>query len=136
MDRANALAALDDAERRQRTIARHARWPVVVLAVWAVLTLVVEIATAFLPGIWTLLAVALILPFVIWTAVHANRQRVTSRGFAVRYMIVVGVWAVLHMAYMFVLVSVGKGNVLLAVAGSVVVATPLVVGAVVEGRRS
>lgn len=106
------------------------------LTVWGVATFITEFATAFLSGPLTLIPVGVIMmPFVIWAAIYANLQRVSSRGFTRRYLIVVGSFAVLHLAYVLLLTMADLPNATFGLIGSLVVAAPLFLGAYVESRR-
>lgn len=136
MDRDEAIAALQETQRRSEAVGTGSRWPVTLLTVWGVITLISEFATAFLSGPWTLIPVGVVvMPFIIWAAVYANLQRVYSRGFARRHLIIVGAWGALHMAYLQLPTMAGLRNVAIALIGSLVVAAPLFVGAYVESRR-
>jgi hypothetical protein len=135
MDPDEATFALHDAEHRAEAVRTGSRWPVTLLTVWGVTTFVAEFATAFLAGPWTLIPVGFVLLLVGWAAVYANRQKVYARGFAGRYMIVVGAFAVLHLAYLELLIWADLRQVTFALIGSLAVAAPLFVGAYIESRR-
>jgi hypothetical protein len=137
VERDEAITALQEVARRSEDVRRGARWPVTLLTVWGATTLIAEFATAFLSGPWTLIPVGVVvLPFVIWAAVYANRQPVHSRGFTRRYLIVVGAWGALHLAYLQLLTTADlSGNAAVALIGSLMVAAPLFVGAYVESTR-
>jgi hypothetical protein len=135
MDRDEAIRALQDARHRSQAVRTGSRWPVTLLTIWGATTLVAEFATAFLAGLWTLIPVGVVVLFVAWAAMYANRQKVYPHGFAWRYLTAVGALAVLHMAYLQLLLRADLRNIPFALVGSLAVAAPLFVGAYIESRR-
>jgi hypothetical protein len=137
MDSDDAIAALEDTERRETAIRAGARWPVKMFTLWGVMTLVVEPAFAFLVDRpWLMvLPMAVVMVFVAWVAVYANRQRVYGHGFSRRHTTLTMVWACLHMGYIWMVTLGGYRSLPYVLIGAVVVAAPMFIGAYVEGRR-
>ncbi|MFI0419699.1 hypothetical protein [Spongiactinospora sp. 9N601] len=137
MEPDDARTALLEVERRGREVLAGSRWPITLLTVWGVVTVVVEPAFALMSERpWSLaFPMAVMLGFVAWVSVFAVRQRVVARGFARRYLTTVAAWAVLHTGYIVLITGAGVRDPAIVVAAGLVVALPLFAGACAEGRR-
>jgi hypothetical protein len=136
MERDEAIAALHTVQQRRQAVHAASRASVTLLIVWGVTAFAVEFATAFLSGPWTLVPVGVLVLSLGWPTVRAVRQQVQSHGFTRRYLVIVGLFSGLHMAYLtLLLVADLHHNVAAALIGSLAVAAPLLVGAYIESRR-
>jgi hypothetical protein len=136
MEREEALAALQQDQRSRDAVRAGSRWTVRILLYWGIVTLVVEPATVLAGFPWLFVPLAVFAIFVIWLGIYANRQRVTTRGFGWRYvLIVVLTMAVLHPAYLGFMLVTDQRNPFVAILLGSVVAIPLFVGAYVESRQ-
>lgn len=136
MEREEALAALRQDQRSRDAVREGSRWTVRILLYWGIVTLVTEPAMVLAGFPWLFIPFAVFLAFVVWLAIYANRQRVTSRGFAKRYVpIVLVTMAVLHPAFLAITLWADLHNPLVVIPLGWVVAVPLFVGAYVESRQ-
>ncbi|KOT59208.1 hypothetical protein ADK43_16920 [Streptomyces rimosus subsp. rimosus] len=69
-------------------------------------------------------------------SVYAARQRIVRRGFGARHGVLIGAWAVLYTAAVFLGKSAFEDSRAFAVVAAAVCALPLAVGALLETRRS
>jgi hypothetical protein len=133
----DATAALAEAERREATVRAGVRWPTRIFAVWGIVTLVVEPAFAFFADRpWMLvLPMAVVMIFVAWVAVYANRQRVYGHGFSRRYTMLTMIWTALHFGYIWLVTVGGFRSLPYILIGAAAVAAPMFIGVYVESRR-
>ncbi len=69
-------------------------------------------------------------------SVYAARQRIVRRGFGARHGVLIGAWAVLYTAAVFLGKSAFEDSRAFAAVAAAVCALPLAVGALLETRRS